>query len=71
MFNQAKKIIDAFGGASTLARHLNLPKATVYKWNYPKEKNGTDGLIPSHRVADIIKLGTELEIELDWTCEQS
>lgn len=66
MFSQAKKIYRAFGGASQLARLLNLPRSTVYKWGYPKDRGGTGGLVPSHRIEAIIRLAKEQDIELDW-----
>lgn len=56
---QAARIMARFGGAAGLAEALNaLPpdkyhreRTAVYKWLYPRERGGTDGMIP--RAAEI------------------
>lgn len=53
-FQQAPKIFRAFGGPAALAFALNqLPdrkyhreRSVIYKWGYPRSKNGTSGYIP-------------------------
>jgi hypothetical protein len=42
----AERVIKIFGGATKLARLTNIDSSSVYRWNYPKEKGGTDGAIP-------------------------
>lgn len=50
---QARKIIDALGGAQKTAELLGYTPATVYRWTYPKSRGGTDGLLPSAAVRKI------------------
>lgn len=53
-FQQATRIFKKFNGPAALAFALNqLPdrkdhreRSVVYKWNYPRSKNGTSGYIP-------------------------
>lgn len=53
---QAQSIYKKFGGARNLARLLGKNPSTVYRWDYPKTKGGTDGLIPSSALREVIKL---------------
>lgn len=64
MFTQAQKIIDKFGGAPRLASALRCDVSAIYKWNYPKEKGGTDGLVPSSTMPEVIRAADVLGIEL-------
>jgi len=50
--SQAQRLFEKFGGAARLAeamiRHGNIKsRVTVYKWDYPKERGGTGGIIPT------------------------
>ena len=67
MFDQAARIIKSFNGASKLARHLNLPAPTVYRWGYPRNRGGTGGLIPAYRIEQIMIIAKKLNIKLDWS----
>ena len=64
MHTQAQKIIDKFGGAPRLATALNCDVSAIYKWNYEKEKGGTDGLVPSSTMPAVLKAADVLGIEL-------
>lgn len=52
---QAERVINKFGGARNLYRailelgmvHEFRSPATIYRWTYPRTKNGTGGFIPS------------------------
>lgn len=46
MKQQAKRIINKFGGIYTLARKIGAAPSTIYRWTYPLDKGGTGGLIP-------------------------
>lgn len=55
---QAERILTKFGGAMKI--HLALkaigkPKSftTIYKWNYTREKDGTNGVIPADALVDV------------------
>lgn len=69
MYSQAHRVINRFGGARRLARLLGFEPSRVYKWTYPREKGGTDGLIPAAVVPKVQALA-ELEkvtlSESDW-----
>lgn len=53
--SQAERVIAKFGGPYKLARAVaalgradaKLNPATVYRWQYSKDKGGTGGLIPT------------------------
>lgn len=56
---QAKKIIGKFGGARRLARILETigkPRdpVNIYRWMYPKSRGGSDGIIPTAALPDVI-----------------
>jgi len=46
MKNPAEVVIEKFGGHRRLAGLINVSVSRVYRWNYPKERGGTGGLIP-------------------------
>ena len=57
---QAQRVIDHFGNANRLALALQalgpqyaVHRATVLRWTWPKAKQGTGGVIPSHRMPAI------------------
>lgn len=57
--SQAERIIDKFGGVKNLLyalERIGRPKhpSRLYRWTYPKERNGTSGVIPPEALADII-----------------
>lgn len=61
---KAQRVIDAFGGVPRLARYLkeagyDVSNATVYRWTYPKSRQGTGGTIPA-RWAKPLKTLAEL-----------
>lgn len=64
MYKQAQKIIDKFGGASRLAAALSCDPSAVYKWNYEKERGGTEGLVPSSAMPAVIDAAIVLGIDL-------
>lgn len=64
VFKQAEKIIEKFGGPAKLANALQCDAATIYKWTYPKDKGGTDGLIPSSTMPAVLKAADILGIDL-------
>lgn len=58
--NQAERILKKFGGASRLAglfNSLNIRRNlhSIYKWTYPRERGGTNGLIPGSAMQDILQ----------------
>ena len=64
MLNDANSIISQFGGVKKLAKAINKDPATIYRWTYPKSKNGTGGLIPSSALNKVIDAAKRLNIQL-------
>ncbi len=52
---QAERIADKFGGPTQLANALGLSPSTVYRWNYPKSKKGSDGIIPTSQLRRVLE----------------
>jgi hypothetical protein len=57
--SQAERIIERFGGARALSRifaamGINRTPSSIYKWTYPREKGGTDGIIPTSAWPDLL-----------------
>lgn len=46
------------------ATALSCDVATIYKWTYPRDKGGTDGLVPSSAMPAVLKAADVLGIEL-------
>lgn len=53
--SQAERVILKFDGARKLARAIGSDMSTVYKWTYPKAKQGSDGLIPSSAMRKVLQ----------------
>lgn len=69
MYGQAQRIMDRFGGAAALATAIGRDKSAIYKWNYEIEKGGSNGLVPSSAVPDVMKAADILGVEFlrgDW-----
>lgn len=47
MRTPAKIVIDRFGNHARVASILGIHKTSVHRWDYPREKGGSDGKIPS------------------------
>lgn len=52
--SQAERVILKFDGARKLAAAIGADMSTVYKWTYPKAKQGTDGMIPSSAMRKVL-----------------
>lgn len=65
MLNNANFIIQQFGGVKQLAKAINKDPATIYRWTYPKDKQGTGGRVPSSALNSIIDAAKVLNISLD------
>lgn len=51
----AHYVIQRFGSGSEVARVLGVDKSTVSRWTLPKEKKGTNGVIPQKYWAALIE----------------
>lgn len=52
----AKSIVDRLGGPKIVAKALDLTTGAVSRWYAPKDQGGCGGLVPSHRITQLIKL---------------
>ena len=64
MTNIASRIIEKFGGASNVAEIVGTERNAVYKWTYPKERGGSDGLIPSKYHGLLLKAARDRKLKL-------
>ncbi|MEW5008316.1 MAG: amino-acid N-acetyltransferase [Cycloclasticus sp.] len=64
MSNNAKFIIEQFGGIKALAKAINKDPATIYRWTYAKHKGGTGGLIPTSANNRICEAARRLNIDI-------
>lgn len=62
--SQAERLIRKFGGARKLASAIGRDWSTVYKWAYPRERQGTGGVIPTGAWPEICEAARELGIDL-------
>jgi hypothetical protein len=58
---QADRIIARFGNAYRLQEALrragyHRSVAAIYKWTYPTERDGTDGMVPTRALQQIIRV---------------
>lgn len=79
-YRQAQSIFDRFGGPNALSFALNqLPdkryhrdRTIVYRWAYPRSKNGTGGTVPYNMVRAVkaaARLMGVVLTEHDWRLE--
>lgn len=60
----AASIIEVVGGASALARHLDTSPSSPLRWRLPRDKGGTDGIIPAKYHDRTIALAAERGVAL-------
>jgi DNA-binding phage protein len=53
-FKQAGRFIKKAGGVPQLAALLGMSRISIYKWLRPTSKGGTDGLIPTSQIPNIL-----------------
>lgn len=53
--SQAERVIVKFGDATKLAKLINCDPSTVFKWTYTRDKQGSDGIIPSSAMKKVLK----------------
>jgi len=62
--SQAKNIIKLIGGHKAVAEICGVDLAYVYRFTYPRNRRGTDGLIPSRFHKPLIKGAKDRGIDL-------
>ncbi|RWF41613.1 MAG: helix-turn-helix domain-containing protein [Mesorhizobium sp.] len=51
----ANSIIERFGGQDTVMEITGASRTRVYRWTQPREKGGTDGLIPMPHASKLLQ----------------
>lgn len=64
MSNVADAIIRKCGGHNVVADICGVHVTRVYRWTYPKERGGCDGIIPAKRQAQLLHGARERGIGL-------
>jgi hypothetical protein len=64
----AVTIIRSLGGASCVARALNVHRSRVSRWLCPEELGGNGGKIPARHFTALLRLAKEMQVPL--TAEQ-
>ncbi|WCR17534.1 hypothetical protein [Paracoccus alcaliphilus] len=60
----AHTIISRLGGASKVAEICGVQRSAPWKWTQPKEKGGTDGIIPKAHAPAIIEAGKKIGLDI-------
>lgn len=60
----AETIIRKCGGHQQVSQWLGLSLPQIYRWTYPRERGGTDGLIPARRQGELMAKARAAGIDL-------
>jgi hypothetical protein len=60
----ANSIITALGGPTAVARAIGVHRTRVSMWKAPREKGGTNGIIPHWQVPKVLKMAEEIGVPL-------
>jgi hypothetical protein len=64
MHHAAQIVIEKFGGPARIAELLKVDVSRVYRWTYPADRGGTDGLIPTKHQMRLLALAREHGVPL-------
>ncbi len=59
MSNPAEHVIEKSGGAQVVADWCKIDVSNVHRWTYPKDRGGSDGVIPARHQPVIIAKARE------------
>lgn len=62
--NPAQCVIRVFGGVRATARAVGRNPGAVTRWNRPKSKGGTGGMIPSAAQRIILKIAKKRRLKI-------
>ena len=62
--NAAENVISKCGGIKKVREWLGVNLSTVYRFTYPRERSGTDGIIPAHHQVVLLRKAQEHGIDL-------
>lgn len=60
----AASIISALGGPTAIADVIGLHRTRVSMWQAPREKGGTNGMIPYRHIGKLMKMAQDRDIKL-------
>ena len=60
----AKSIIKRCGGVAKVAKICGRTQSWVYKWTYPRERNGRDGVVPHEDAIKLLAAAERGEIDV-------
>ena len=63
--NPAQVVIDKCGGHAVVAEITGRALSAVYKWTYPRERQGSNGLIPAEAQAMLMAAAQRGEVDLE------
>lgn len=55
----AGSVIVALGGTGVVSRVTGVDRTQVWRWTQPREKGGTDGLIPPEHQSELLSYAEE------------
>jgi hypothetical protein len=61
----ALHVIEKCGGSQVVADMVGVDVSRVYRWTYPKERGGTDGLIPAQHQQTLLREARKRGIPLE------
>lgn len=61
----ASTIIKKLGGEARVAQATKTAFTAPYRWQYPKSKGGTDGVIPQKHHRSLLALAREQGVDLN------
>lgn len=64
MKTQAQRVFDKCGGVPRLAIAMSKDPSALYRWNHTKEKGGTEGLIPTSSMQEVLDAAAILGVTL-------
>lgn len=63
--NPAHSIIKKLGGETTVAAATGTAYTAPYRWQSSVEKGGTGGRIPAKHIPVLLKLASDLSVDID------
>lgn len=64
MRTAADHVIEKCGGFKQVSEWLDLDLSAVYRFTYPRERGGTDGVIPARHQAMLLQKARENGVDL-------
>jgi transposase len=65
MHKVAERVINKCGGVQKVAKMLGMTPQAIYKWTYPFEAGGSNGLIPTKRIIELMVAAKHHGINLE------